>query len=144
MHLTFSKRSLVTRRFELHSNSRGADEIKGLPISIDFCNRNTELLLQFSIISPWLHWIFQSLRVAKMKKLDRGFTWKTSVRFIFCLHETMNRNQNNWICDISIRGFLIEILLHIQRPADKVMSGFLFTFITHKLWEHLVWGFTVS
>ena len=46
----------------------------------------------------------------KNVKVRRGyFIWKTSVRFIFCLHETMNRNQNNWICDISTRGVLIEI-----------------------------------
>ena len=38
--------------FELRSNSRGEDEIKGLQISIDFRNRNTELLLVSSIISP--------------------------------------------------------------------------------------------
>ena len=42
----------MVRRFGHHSNSRGADEIKGLPISIDFCNGNMELLLLFSIISP--------------------------------------------------------------------------------------------
>ena len=40
------------RRFGLHSDSRGADEIKGFPISIDFCNQNTELFLMFSTISP--------------------------------------------------------------------------------------------
>ena len=57
LHLQIWGRSRVTRRFELHSNSRGADEIKGLPISIDFYHRNTELLLLFSIISPWIHWI---------------------------------------------------------------------------------------
>ena len=50
-HLTFWGRSLVTRRFGLYSNSRGADEIKFFPISIEFRNRNTELLLLFSIIS---------------------------------------------------------------------------------------------
>ena len=44
----------MTRYFGLHSNSRGTDEIKGFPISIDFRNRNTELLLMFSIISLWL------------------------------------------------------------------------------------------
>ena len=27
----------MTRRFGIHSNFRGTDEIKGLPISIDFC-----------------------------------------------------------------------------------------------------------
>ena len=48
-----------------------------------------------------------------MKKLDGGFTWKASVRFIFFLQRTMNGNQNNWIY-MSTRGFLIEILLHIQ------------------------------
>ena len=42
------------RCFELHSNSQGADEIKGLPISISFRNRSTELLILFSIISTWL------------------------------------------------------------------------------------------
>ena len=54
-HLTFWGRSLVMRRFGLHSNSRGADAIKGLPISIDFCNRITELLFLFNIISPWFN-----------------------------------------------------------------------------------------
>ena len=38
---------------------------------------------------------------------------ETSARFIFCLQETLNGNKNNWICDMSIRGFLTEILLHI-------------------------------
>ena len=42
-----------------------------------------------------------------------GLIWKTSVRFIFCLQETLNGNQNNWICDMSITGFQTEILLHI-------------------------------
>ena len=27
----------MTTRFELHANSRGTDEIRDLPISIDFC-----------------------------------------------------------------------------------------------------------
>ena len=31
----------------------------------------------------------------KMKNLERGFTWKTSVRFIFCSKETLNGKQNN-------------------------------------------------
>ena len=35
-----------------HSNSRGADEIRSLTISIDFQHRNTELLLLFSILTP--------------------------------------------------------------------------------------------
>ena len=43
----------MTRHFGLDSNSRGADEIKGLPISIDFRNRITELLLLFIVIMPW-------------------------------------------------------------------------------------------
>ena len=52
--LTFSGRKLITRRFGLHSNSRGVNEIKGLPITLDFCNRNTELLL-FNNMSPWFY-----------------------------------------------------------------------------------------
>ena len=43
----------MTKRFGFHSKSREVDEIKGLLMSIDFPNRNTELLLLFSIISPW-------------------------------------------------------------------------------------------
>ena len=43
---------MVTRRFALHSNTRDAGEIKRLPISMDICNRNMELLLLFSILSP--------------------------------------------------------------------------------------------
>ena len=54
LNLTFWGRSPVTRRFGLHSNSRGADEIKGLQISIDFYNRNREFLHLFSNMSPWL------------------------------------------------------------------------------------------
>ena len=35
---------------------------------------------------------------------------------------------------MSTRGFLIEILLHIYNVQyTEVISGFLFTFITHKL-----------
>ena len=45
----------------------------------------------------------------------------------------MNGNENNWICDMSTRGFLIEILLHIYNAQQAVMSGFLFIFIIHKL-----------
>ena len=80
-----------------------------------------------------------------MKKLEGGFTWKTSVRFIFCLQETLNGNQNNWICDMSTRSFLIEILLHIYNTQQtEIISGFLFYFIPHKLWESLVGVYTVS
>ena len=52
----------------------------------------------------------------------------------------MNGNQNQ-------RAFLIEILLHIHikdRCNDKVISGVLFTFIIHKLRQHLLGVFTVS
>ena len=51
LYLTFKKKTLVARNFGLYSNSRDTDEIKSLPILIEFCNRNTELLLLFSIIS---------------------------------------------------------------------------------------------
>ena len=43
------------------------------------------------------------------------------------------------------RGFLIEILLHrCNAEHTKIISAFLFTYITHKLKEHLVRTFTVS
>ena len=41
LNLTFWGRNLVTRSFGFHVNSQGVDEIKGLPVSIEFCNRNT-------------------------------------------------------------------------------------------------------
>ena len=43
------------------------------------------------------------------------------------------------------RDFLIEIIWHIHNVQQKVVnSGFLFIFITHKLWEHLVRGFAIQ
>ena len=46
---------------------------------------------------------------------------------------------------MSTRGFLIESLLHIYNVQQtEVISGFLFTFITHKLRDHLVGVFTDS
>ena len=52
----------------------------------------------------------------------------------FALQETLNGNQNNWICDMLTRGFLTEILLHIYNVQQaEVISDFSFTFITHKL-----------
>ena len=69
-----------------------------------------------------------------MKNLDGGFAWKTSVTFIFCIKEILNGKQNNWIYDMSTRTFLIEILLHRYIVQQiQVISGFLFTFVTHKL-----------
>ena len=37
MNLKLGQRNLVTKRFGLHPNFRGADEIIDTPISIDFC-----------------------------------------------------------------------------------------------------------
>ena len=69
LNLIFWWRSLVTRRFGLHANSWVADEIKDFPISIDFCNRNTEMLLLFSIISPWWKRLLKNVtHSAKMRK----------------------------------------------------------------------------
>ena len=46
---------------------------------------------------------------------------------------------------MSTRSFQIEILYHIYNVQQaEVISGFVFTFITHKLWEHLVGDFTIS
>ena len=46
---------------------------------------------------------------------------------------------------MSIKCFLIEILLHIYNTQQiEVISGVLFIFITHKLREHLAGVFTIS
>ena len=46
---------------------------------------------------------------------------------------------------MSTKGFLIEILLHRYNVQQTdVMPGFLFTFITHKLKDHLFGVFTAS
>ena len=41
---------------------------------------------------------------------------------LYFLKGTMNGNQNNWICDMSTRGFLIEILLHIYNAQQTKQS----------------------
>ena len=83
LHLIFWERSLVMRRFGFHSNSRGADEIKGLSVSIDF--RNTELLLLLSIISllsnTCIRWYYRKKEV----KYYIIFTESTK-RFVLSLH----------------------------------------------------------
>ena len=38
--------------------------------------------------------------------------------YFFFLQGTMNGNQNNQICDMSTRGFLIGILLHIYNAQQ--------------------------
>ena len=46
---------------------------------------------------------------------------------------------------MSTRGFLIKILLQSYNVQQtEVISDFLLTFITHKLWEYLVGVLTVS
>ena len=52
LNLTFWGRNLLTRRFGLHSNSRGVYEITDLPVPTVFRDRNMELLLLLSIVSP--------------------------------------------------------------------------------------------
>ena len=39
MNVKLKGRNLVTRRFGLHSNSGGADSIRGMLISVDFCTQ---------------------------------------------------------------------------------------------------------
>ena len=80
LHLTFWGRSPMMRRFNLHSNSRGVDEIKGFPILINFCNRNTKLLLLFSII--YLHGFIQWYLVLPMVFIVRKKVfWLTYLLF---------------------------------------------------------------
>ena len=79
----FWERSLVMRRFGFHSNSRGADEIKGLSISIDFCN--TELLLLLSIASLLSNTCIRWYHRKKEVKYYIIFTESTK-RFVLSLH----------------------------------------------------------
>ena len=79
----FWERSLVMRRFGFHSNSRGADEIKGLSISIDFCN--TELLLLLSITSLLSKTCIRWYHRKKEVKYYIIFTESTK-RFVLSLH----------------------------------------------------------
>ena len=49
LNLRFRRKHQLTKRFKLHSNSRGTPEIRDLPIWKIFAHRNTQLLLLFSI-----------------------------------------------------------------------------------------------
>ena len=73
LNLKFWEKSLVTRRFSLDSNSRGTDEIKGLPNSIDFRYRNTEKLHLFSIISIFIQSCNFSLKIRSMRLTYESF-----------------------------------------------------------------------
>ena len=73
LNLKFWEKILVTRRFSLHSNSRGTDEIKGLPNSIDFRYRNTEKLHLFSIISISIQSCNFSLKIRSMRLTYESF-----------------------------------------------------------------------
>ena len=44
----------MTKRFEFHSNSRGADEIKDLPISIGYQAQKQEVVTPVYYISMFL------------------------------------------------------------------------------------------
>ena len=86
------------------------------------------------------------LTVGKNKKARRGAMHeKLRLDLYFVYRKQWMEIKITWICDMSTRGFLIEILLHIHNVQQtEVTSGSLFTFITYKLWEHLAWGFTIS
>ena len=73
LNLKCWEKSLVTRRFSLHSNSRGTDEIKCLPNSIDFRYRNTEKLHLFSIISIFIQSCNFSLKIRSMRLTYESF-----------------------------------------------------------------------
>ena len=74
-----------------------------------------------------------------------GLHEKLQLDLYFAYRKHWIENQNNLICDMSTRGFLIEILLHIYNVQQtEVISGFLFTVFSHKLLEHLLGVSTVS
>ena len=65
-----------------------------------------------------------SLTGGKNEKARRGALHeqlRLDLHFFF-LQGTMNGNQNNWICDMWTRGFVIEILLLI-RPWYNVQQA---------------------
>ena len=95
LNLTFWGRSLLMRHFGLHSNSRGADEIKGLPVSIGFCNRNTELLLLFSIISPW----WKGRVFFDQQNYIKKSTWKRCGFFDYWNYVKKTTREQRWFLD---------------------------------------------
>ena len=74
----------------------------------DFVSQWTGAKIKIRLEKPAVN--ISKLTGGKNKKARPGLYMKN--RFIFWLQETLNRNQNNWISDISTRGFLIEMLLH--------------------------------
>ena len=87
LNLKFRGRSLVTRHFRFHSNSRGADEIKDLPILIDF------RIQKHGVITPVQYYI-SMLRLIGICRIQRCRS-----RFLFWagntfLSKTGPKNQN--------------------------------------------------
>ena len=92
LYLSFWGRSLVTRRFKLHSNSRDANEIKGFSISKDFCIRITELLLMFSIISPWFNKVLNKPLINLFKANDENNSSVVRLNQIMSKLPTLRKN----------------------------------------------------
>ena len=87
LHLTLWGRSPVMKSFGLHSNSYDADEIKGLLISIDFRNRNTELRAPLKRTSKILGW--QGFSLMKFCK------WQ-NLNYLFCGLSFLELSKCSW------------------------------------------------
>ena len=93
-----------------------------------------------------MQWVIWKLTGGKNEKPTRAILRKKlqlDLYFVYIKHWI--EKQSNEICDMSTKGLLIEILCHrYHLQPTKVISGFLFIFITHRLQENFVGAFTVS
>ena len=65
--------------------------------------------------------------------------------YVYVYRKTLHWEQINWICDIWITGWPIQNLLHIYKVEQAaIIPRLLFTFIAHKLQEHLLGTFMLS
>ena len=64
---------------------------------------------------------------------------------VYVYRKTLHWEQTNWTCDIWITGWPIQNLLHIYKVEQAaIIPRLLFTFIAHKLQEHLLGTFMLS
>ena len=86
-----------------------------------------------------------NLEVGKNVKPRWGFLdEKLQLHLNLVYRKTMNGNQNNWICDMSTRGFLTEILLHKYNVEQtEVISSLLFLFWS-EMFPKTFWNFFQS
>ena len=62
---------------------------------------------------------------------------------LYFLQGIINGNQNKWICHISTRGFLIEILLHIYNLQQAKYSLVFYSLLIFTIYENIYSKFLV-